>query len=132
MTEENTAEFLERFNTFYDGIIRSLQLDFISDPGGVLTIKIEVRDAQRDLAEGWISIVTFQIEKLKEACIRSPEASYLSLDDGLHLSWHDDVAWFDVGWLSDPPRNIDELRTSYVYAVASYIWWRADPYRVSV
>jgi len=86
LTADNTSEFLKRFNTFYNGIVRSLQLDFASDPSGAMTVKIEVRDDQRDFNDGCVSVVTLQIEKIKEACIRSPGESYLSLDDGLHLS----------------------------------------------
>ncbi|TWU13196.1 hypothetical protein CA54_20280 [Symmachiella macrocystis] len=130
LTADNTSEFLKRFNTFYDGIVRSLQLDFANDPAGVMTVKIEVRDNQRDFNDGWVSVVSLQIKKIKESCIRSPGESYLSLDDGLHLSWHDEVAWIEVGWLVDPPQNLEELRTSYVYAVASHIWWRAEPHNI--
>ena len=129
LTEENTPAFLERYNRFYDGNVRLLQLHFASDPSGVMTVKIEGRDIQRDFDDGW-SVVTLQIEKIKEACIRSPGASYFSLDDGLHLSWQDNFAWIEVGWLSDPPQNLEELRTSYAYAVASHIWWRAEPHRI--
>lgn len=131
LTEDTTAAFLERFNSFYDGYVRLLQLDFWNDFSGVMTIKLETRDNERDFDDGWVSVVTLRIEKVLESCMRSPGASYLALDDGLHISWHGDVAWVDVGWLSNPPRDLEELRTSYVYAVASRIWWYAEPLRTS-
>ena len=130
LTEDTTPAFLKRFNSFHDGYVRLLQLDFWSDFSGVMTIKLETRDNERDFNDGWVSVVTLRIENVLESCMRSPGASYLALDDGLHLSWHGDVAWVDVGWLSNPPRDLEELRTSYVYAVAYRIWWHAEPLRI--
>ncbi len=65
LTRSSTAAFLDRFYMFYDGYVKSLNLEYLGacSPKSVLTIELIVRDKLRDLENGWVSLVSIACDQ---------------------------------------------------------------------
>lgn len=128
LTQDSTDAFLSRFYSFYDSVIRRIELTYEPDGSRILIVSIAVRDSTQDANEGWVC-VNFRLMGVSELGIRERANQTLQvLCNGLHLRWFGPSLGIDFGTLIDPPESMDELRMSDFFAASASASWGVGPY----
>jgi hypothetical protein len=121
VTAELAPEFLERFWSFNDAVIRRIVLDLTrSAAGRRAVIDVMARDQRHN--EDWV-LCSIEIRGLVEFEMKEgPKGSYQVLSDGLKMAWQGDLAFLDFGTNSDTP-DIEEIRTGGFYLAGNEVRW---------
>ncbi len=128
LTEDSTASFLERFYSFHDAVLRTIDVGYSEDGTKAVAITIATRDANEQDNDGWVSVV-LRLEQVSEYSFREEANQGLQvLSDGIHVLWFENHFGVDFGWLMDEPDSLAELRTSKAYACAQAATWSVESY----
>lgn len=130
LERQNIDEFLVRFNSFYDAILRSIciQLRSRGQPSKV-EFEISVQDNEREEHDAWVNI-HFCVEGSSEIVIHeSNQGSYQVLSDGLHINVFDGCYFIEFGDCIDGPESLTEVRNSKFYLAGKSVLWGVVPYK---
>lgn len=125
-----TDKFLERFNFFYDSVIRSVRVWFRNENSSTkLSITISTRDKESYADGGWVN-VNIEISEVTEFNIaESSRESYQVISDGLHILQSEDLLFFDFGFHTDTPEVSEEFKKSKFYVVGKNLTWIVQAYQ---
>lgn len=123
-----TDLFLERFNSFYDAVLRRVEISFLRNGERCVSVWIEAADSQSMEGDQWVC-VRLTVSGVKDFCLSQTENSSSNvLSDGIHLSWFDGILGLDLGHFSDAPASIEEQRLSKVFIAGAKIDWSVGAY----
>jgi len=121
----STRAFLDRFNSFYDAVIRRIEYRFNVPEQRRATLIISTQDQQSDT--GWSNVVIV-IGKVSETAFREGNSTRQILSDGFHITWIDGFAWCDFSPYSSKIDSLDDLRKSDFYVAGESFAWQTEPY----
>lgn len=122
---ESLSEFMNRFVSFYDAIIRQIQHRYLPRTQQT-TIILSTRDQNSE--QLW-SNVTLVATGVSEVLFRECKSTRVILSDGLTLKWLDSRLWCDFSpYCSDAPETQDYFRRSDFYLICEELSWVAEPY----
>ena len=117
-------EFLKRFYSFNDAVIRGLELHYAASGKKRVSVTLSARDEES--GQAWCNVVVV-IDDVSEITFREGRATCQVLSSGLVVMWLDESVWCDFS-PSIEPNSIEEFRQSDFYVVGRVVTWRADPY----
>ena len=125
-------KFLERFNFFYDSVIRDVKISFRSDSSATnIVIIISTRDIETLENDGWVN-VKLEINEVEGFDFReNSKESYQLLSNGLHILESDCLFYFDFGFHIDMPKSFKEMKKSKFCVVGKSFDWEVETYRES-
>ena len=123
-------KFLERFNFFYDSIIRDVKISFRNSSFSTnIKIIISAKDNESSQNNGWVN-VNIEIDKVTEFNFReSAKESYQVLSSGLHILELTGLFYFDFGFYVDAPQKSEEFKESNFYIVGQNLSWKVELYQ---
>lgn len=127
LTSESRADFLTRFCSFNDAVIRRIVYCYLSAGSHRMTVELSVQDQQEP--QGWSNIILI-LTDVSEISFREGESTRQVLSDGLILVIINDQVFCDFSpYSSDASeQSLDDLRRSDFYAIGSTILWDVRPY----
>ena len=122
--------FLERFNFFYDSIIRDVEIRFrnSSFPAKIKVI-ISTRDKETKKNEGWVDVKIEITEAVEFNFRESSKESYQVISNGLHIMESDALVYFDFGFHTDVSESPKEFRKSNFYIIGKSFDWAVEDYK---
>ncbi len=120
-------KFLERFNFFYDSVIRDIKISFRNDYSATnIVIIISVRDIETLENDGWVN-VKLAISEVEEFHFReNSKESHQVLSNGLHILESEYLFYFDFGFHIEMPESIKEFKESKFYVVGKHFNWKVE------
>jgi hypothetical protein len=118
-------EFLERFYSFNDALIRRVEHRYLASGGRETTLTISGRDQQSSTGRSNVVVV---ISEVSEICFREGNSTRQVLSDGMTVAWFDGVVWCDLSPYTSEPDSIDDFRKSDFYVVGKVLTWRIEAY----
>lgn len=128
MNSKDQEDFLSRFNTFYDAVLREIAIKFSQQEAvSQMEILVLTRDLQRLSEIEWVN-VRIAIHNVKEFSFsESPRESYLVLSNGLTISNTEDDLFFDFGYFDDLPTDPTRFTESKFYVIGDSFDWEVLP-----
>ncbi|MES2642726.1 MAG: hypothetical protein V4850_24800 [Myxococcota bacterium] len=83
LNQEVCEAFLRRFYNFYDGVVRSVRIDFESTPS-TCSVVVDARDA--DSASGW-SRIEFVVHEVGAFRFDAGRTTFEVLSSGIQVGW---------------------------------------------
>lgn len=125
-----TKDFLERFYSFYDSIIREIEVHFRSklEPTRA-RIFISSRDKEATSEKNWVNVVIEISEVSDFAFVENSKESYQVLSNGLHILNDHEFIMIDFGYHIETPENYDEFRQSKFFIVGKEMTWSVMDYK---
>jgi hypothetical protein len=127
VTPDGVSEFLDRFFSFYDGVIRRIVLE-LTRAAAARRAVIDVMARDRRSNEDWV-MCSIEVLGLAEYLIQEgPKGSYQVLSDGLKMVWQGDLVFLDFGTSKEP--DIEEIRSGGFFFAGNNVRYtvrRPDP-----
>ena len=129
LQKEKFSGLLDRFHSFYDGVIRSWHFFFgLPGEGLKFQVVISTRDKSTTDNNGWANVV-FEIEQVSEYRLQDrPKHRHQVLSNGIHFGEYDGNIFIDVGSLLDDPDGLEEFRTSEWYVAGRLLNYDVKAY----
>ncbi len=125
--QDGLEDFLSRFASFNDGIVRNVAFGFHSAvAGSTIAITLSVKDS-RD-GNGWSNLL-LTASDVEEVVFREVRSTVQILSDGIHIGWFDGLIYCDLCPFSPPPESPDEVRKSSFYFFARAVSYEVRPYQ---
>jgi hypothetical protein len=125
LDETLLREFLDRFNSFNDAVVRRVGYCYDASGHRQATLTISTQDQQSDA--GWSNVVIV-IDNVSEIAFREGKSTRQILSDGLAVCWFDGDVWCDLSPYSSEPDTVDDFRRSDFYVVGEALAWRVEQY----
>ena len=125
LQQQSLREFLERFNSFNDAVVRRVEFRYVASGRRQATLTISTQDQCSD--SGWSNVI-IMIDNVSEIAFREGKSTRQVLSDGLTVVWFDGDVWCDLSPHTSDPSTIDEFRRSDFYVVGAALSWQADQY----
>jgi len=120
-----THEFLGRFNSFNDAVVRRIEHRYDASGGQRTTLTISTQDMEADA--GWCNVIVV-IDKVSEMAFREGLSTRRVLSDGLTIAWLNGKVWCDLSPYASDPVTADDFRRSDFYVVGESFAWRAEQF----
>jgi hypothetical protein len=128
--EEHIDEFIERFHSFNDGVIRTILVSYRnSSAGAEAQLGISVRDSASHDNDSWVNVRIKASDVTEFSFHETDKESYQVLSSGLHVTWIDGVFFLEFGDCIDISEEVSEIRKSKFYLAAKLIEWEVAPYQ---
>jgi hypothetical protein len=128
----DTASFLERFQNFYDAVLRHVTVDFTrpqdnkaADVGRGVIITLSVPDWKDGNEEQWVNVV-LDVEAVRELDIREGSTTSVVLSSGLSIGFFDGAVYLAID--EDADSREDFLQSAF-HVVGERLSWSVEPYR---
>ena len=112
---EMTAELLERFYQFYDGVVCSVCLELRAEPTQCVVV---VQAQDRHSASGW-SRVRFVVQAVSEFRFQLGKGTFEVLSGGVQLGWFGDSICVVFDAYPDDGPQMPDLRTNAAYVIGA-------------
>ena len=123
LTRPEILTWQNRFNAFNDAVVRRWSIGFLRGTAN-FEVDVETRDMNARRS-GW-SLVTLRMHACNSLnFVRSNQADYDVLSNGLHVVWLDGLFAFEFGNFADVPTSIAELLTSPCHVTSQDVEWDA-------
>jgi hypothetical protein len=129
LKEDLLDAFLQRFNSFNDGVLRSITLVYPTERARSATILLSTKDSQGTADEGWVNLVIRLSDLLLFRVTESDFESYQILSNSLNIGVYDGAWHVDLGSFGDPPPDKATFLESNVLLVAKTFEWESLPYQ---
>jgi hypothetical protein len=126
LDKETLPDFLDRFQSLNDAIIRLLEYHLPKTGGKRLTVTLSTQDSDGD--GGW-SNVRMTFDAVSELNLRDGNFALQVLSDGLSVAWIDNLLWCDFSPYAPEPASVDEYRRSNFSVAATTCTWQVEPYK---
>src|SRR4051812_25671983 len=93
LDQPSLREFLDRFNSFNDAVIRRVEYHYGASGRRQATLTISTQDRQSDA--GWSNVVVV-IGNVSEIAFREGKSTRQVLWDGLAVAWFNGDVWCDL------------------------------------
>ena len=123
LEESSLRQFLDRFNSFNDAVLRRLEHRYSASGRRQATLTISTQDQQSDA--GWSNVVIV-IDNVGEITFREVKSTRQVLSDGLSIAWFDGDVWCDLSPYSSGPITVDDFRRSDFYVSGGSVTWRTE------
>lgn len=123
-------KFLERFNFFYDSVIRDVRISFRNSSSATnIKVIISTRDKETLENDGWINVL-IEINEVVEFNFReSFKESYQVISNDLHILEYEESVYFDFGFHSNTPKIHEEYKKSNFYVIGKRFDWKVEKYQ---
>lgn len=125
LREEDAPDFLHRFDSFNDSVIRRIEHQYCKQDGQRTSVIISARDV---MAPKQWSNVTFTASHVSELTLREGRTTCVVISFGIVLKWIDGKVWCAFSPYFTEMESIDDFRRSEFYLVASSISVTINPY----
>jgi hypothetical protein len=128
LNQSTVGEFLDRFYSFNDAVLRKLEVTYMKDGERNVTVWIASRDANETRNDGWVC-VRLVISRVQDFCFA--EAGNMTaalISNGVHICWFAGIVGLDFGHFVDPPADMVELKSSKFFTTGSSVEWMVEPY----
>lgn len=120
--------FLNRFNHFYDSVVRSFCATFSTESN---SISVRVELSAQEETSGWTNLVLEVEEVTSFQFINTPKANYQVLSDGLNLLEKEGLFYIDFGHFDETPTDTQEFLKSPAHIIGRCFDWKIIPYSES-
>lgn len=128
LSQISTNEFIERFYSFNDSVIRKIEITYAKDGERSVVAWIETRDAKESKNEGWVC-VRLTIYQAQDFCFSdAANTSHTVISHGINICWFEGIVGLDFGHFIDPPDDLDELKSSKCFVTGSSVNWTVEQY----
>ncbi|HEY8599927.1 MAG TPA: hypothetical protein VIL85_15930 [Thermomicrobiales bacterium] len=135
LSAANVAAFLDRYQHFYDGLLRRLQLHFArsqdaqcgSEPHGV-TIECSVIENSSTATDSWVNII-MDIEEVSEIRLILGNHTWTVLSGGLSIGFIGDNTY--LAFNEDEAVTREDFIRSNFLIIGKRCTWTIRPYRES-
>jgi hypothetical protein len=126
---ERINEFRERFFSFSDAVIRSVDLRFRNSSGfSFVKVTISSRDRETRNDDGWVNVI-IEVQDVSELRMtENQKESYQVLSNGIYVVKMNDLFYIEFGSCIDEPSDVDEVRQSRFYVAGREVHWKVVPY----
>lgn len=125
--QEHYDNVLSRFYRFYDGVIRSITLEYTGKTRHA-EIRVACRDSASTRTEGWVC-VRVVVRDIREFSVRERYRTSLQvLSQGIQIRTFGDSVGIEFGGALEPPSTIEDLMLSDAFVVGSEIEFNVGPY----
>jgi hypothetical protein len=119
-------EFLDRFNSFNDAVVRRVEFRYGASGRRQATLTISTQDQRSDVTRSNVVIV---IDNVSESGFREGKSTRQVLSDGLTVAWFNGEVWCDLSPYAQEPTSVEDFRRSDFYVAGEALTWRTAPYR---
>jgi hypothetical protein len=128
LTESATDNFLNRFYSFADSVLRKIEISYSQGGERSVSISIASRDAQQPDNGGWacVQLVVHAVQDFCFADASNTTAQVLS--NGIHVCWFRGAVGIDFGHFIDSPIDRNDLLSSKFFAIGATATWTVGPY----
>ena len=128
LNQNTTGEFLARFYSFDDSVLRKLEISYAPGSERSVTVWIATRDAKETKNNGWVC-VCLVISQAKDFCFAEASNTTAAVfSHGIHICWFDGIVGLDFSHFADPPDDLAELKSSKFFTTGSSLDWTVEPY----
>ena len=130
LVADHADEFLDRFYSFGDALLRHIEVDYRSrsNPQMKATIVLSCQDQQASRDNGWTNLSLYLEDVTEFQFAEPPQTTFVVISDYVRIGWFEDVAFLDFGGLTDEPKSIGDFRRSPVYIAAKVVKWEVTSY----
>jgi len=126
LTRESLTSFMHRFESFNDGLIRSVEYRYIAAGARKAVITASVMDHLQ--AQGWSNVVLTIDEVTEIKLWEDRRTSCQVLSGGLKVDWFDGVAFLSFSLSIADPTSVEHFRESEFYVAGRSVLWYATAY----
>lgn len=127
---EQVDEFLNRFYSFYDSIIRNLNISFRNSLHPTkIEIVISCKDRNLETDDAWVNVTLEIFDVTEFSFYQSGQEDYQVISNGIHILYLDETYYFDFGYHIDKPDNVYELKESKFYVAGKELKWNVSHYQ---
>jgi hypothetical protein len=128
LNPSSTREFLDRFYSFHDALLRKIEIAYTQDGGRIVTVWIATRDGSEAASNGWVC-VRLVISGAKDFCFSdAANTTNAVISNGVYVSWFGAVVGLDFGHFANPPGDLNELKSSKCFVTGSSVDWTIEAY----
>lgn len=128
LNQSTTHEFLGRFYSFDDGVLRKLEIFYTNDGERSVSAWVATRDTQETQNDGWVC-VRLVITRAQDFCFtESAKTTAQILSQGIHICWFGETVGLEFGYFIDPPESLAELKTSKFFVAGFSLDWALESY----
>ncbi len=124
LTPDTINEFLERFYSLYDSVIRKIEYCYMSS--GIQEANIIISSQDKNNSLGW-SNLRFFLSGVSEFTLHEGRTTCQILSDGIHIKWIENSIYISFASSSEPITT-DEFRQSDLFAVCLSLFCDILPY----
>jgi hypothetical protein len=127
LSPSNLRLFLDRFQDFYDAVIRQAQVNFMNGHRRThVTVVLSVQDKETVVNRGWVN-VTLNIEDIEKIKLLEGKTTCVVLSGGLQGGFFNDNIYlsFCSSW---KPENKDEFEDSDFFVAGKKCTWFTSTY----
>jgi hypothetical protein len=137
LTAENLDAFRERFGTFHDAVIHSVEYGLFSNQLSpqkptIVTITVGMRDWQIKSENKWINL-TFYVEQVQEMILQKSRNYALGIIFNLSLAFFEDEIYLDFYPSTMKPISPEDFRESSIGSMLLVIgkrcFWSVEDYQ---
>lgn len=129
LDEHSITEFLDRFWSFNDSVIRRIRHCYITGLDQRTCITLSAHD--KNAADGW-SNLSLMITGVSEVVFRQGNSCVQVLSGGLIIKWLNGRLWCDFSSFNGENATEQDFRSSDFYVVGQAIVWNVEPYSENV
>ena len=117
------SAFLERFYQCADGVVREVQVDFVTKSA---TVTLSCQDREREIRQPWINLV-FDVQEVVELRLIEGESTCVVLSQGLHVGFFDGLIYLDFCPYTAAPAGVEDFKRSHFLVVGERCTWALEP-----
>jgi hypothetical protein len=125
LTESTLVDFLDRFNSFNDAIIRRIDHRYGASGQQQTTLTLSTQDKQSEV--GWSNVVIV-MDNVAEILFREGASTRQILSDGLTVAWFQGNVWCDLSPYCTDPETMEDFKQSDFYISGQNITWSVESY----
>lgn len=125
--------FRDRFYSFDDGILRSIDVRVQEGAGLSVVVLIATQDTTRPVEDRWVC-VRLVVSRVQSFCFADANSAddgrtYSGvLSHGMHVCWFGDTIGLEFGECWDPPKDLAEMKVSKLYVAGGAVEWAVEAY----
>ena len=128
LNQNTTGEFLDRFYSFNDAVLRKLEVSYAEGGERSATVWIATRDAKETTNSGWVC-VRLVISQVQDFCFSDAANTTAAVfSNGVHVCWFGGIIGLDFSHFVNPPESVAELKSSRFFAIGSSAEWIVESY----
>jgi hypothetical protein len=126
LTKQELRKFLERYCSFEDCLLPKIEIVYEQAASRTVSVWIEAKDWER--GNVWVTVHLWLKGTSDYHFADQANVTAAVLSNGLHVLWLDRNLAIDFGSLLDQPENLDELKTSTMFAIGAVLEWQTEAY----
>lgn len=122
------GEFQDRFNSFNDGLMRSIEINYERSGARSVAVRIATRDAKETSNDGWVC-VRLVVSRVEDFCFADgANTTMVVLSHGIHICWFNGLVGLEFGHFADSPESLSKLKSSTFFVTGHVLEWTIEGY----